>query len=44
MYLYYLPLIQPFTANAPIRRFDVRIEYSTLGLLNPLRFTEDNPL
>jgi hypothetical protein len=28
----YLPLIQPFTANAPIRRFDVNIEYSILGL------------
>jgi hypothetical protein len=40
----YLPLIQPFTANAPIRRLDVYIEYSTLGLINPLKFTEDNPL
>jgi hypothetical protein len=40
----YLPLIQPLTANAPIRRLDVYIEYSTLGLIKPLKFTEDNPL
>jgi hypothetical protein len=29
---FYLPLIQPFTAKAPIRRLDVNIEYCTLGL------------
>ncbi len=40
--LIYLPLIQPFTANAPIRRFDAIIECSKLEFIKPLVITVDN--
>ena len=37
----YLPLIQPFTAKAPTRRLDVKIEYSKFDSEKPLIFTVD---
>ena len=44
IYCYLPPAIQPFTAKAPIRRFEARIEYSTFELVYPLKLTADKPL
>ncbi len=40
----YLPIIHPFTANAPIRRLSFDIEYIILDLEFPLNIIEGNPL
>ena len=40
----YLPLIQPLIPKAPLRVFELIIEYCTFDLTCPLNITEDNPL
>ena len=40
----YLPLIQPFKPKAPLRVFELTIEYCILDFTCPLNITEDNPL
>ena len=44
IFFIYLPLIQPLRPKAPLRVFELTIEYCTFDLICPLNITEDNPL